>query len=140
MNIYTVRKATQGLANLYHQQSMHRKKVWRLLTIPVSMSPEFAKEAALCLAANGIKAYIFPSLRPTPMLSFAVRELHCTAGVMVTASHNPPEYNGYKVYWEDGAQITAPKDAEIIHEVQSITDYGALKTMERGRCQSSRSL
>ena len=93
------------------------------------MSPEFAKETALCMAANGIKAYIFPSLRPTPMLSFAVRELHCTAGVMVTASHNPPEYNGYKVYWEDGAQITAPKDAEIIHEVQSITDYGALKTM-----------
>ena len=81
------------------------------------MSPEFSDEAALCLAANGIKAYIFPSLRPTPELSFAVRYLGCTAGIVVTASHNPPEYNGYKVYWEDGAQITAPKDREIIAEV-----------------------
>ena len=128
MNIYTVRKATQGLANFIIKEHAQEKGV-AISFDSRHMSPEFAKETALCMAANGIKAYIFPSLRPTPMLSFAVRELHCTAGVMVTASHNPPEYNGYKVYWEDGAQITAPKDAEIIHEVQSITDYGALKTM-----------
>ena len=128
MNIYTVRKATQGLANFIIKEHAQEKGV-AISFDSRHMSPEFAKETALCMAANGIKAYIFPSLRPTPMLSFAVRELHCTAGVMVTASHNPPEYNGYKVYWEDGAQITAPKDVEIINEVQSITDYGALKTM-----------
>ena len=95
------------------------------------MSPEFAEEAALCLAANGIRAYIFPSLRPTPMLSFALRELGCTAGIVVTASHNPPEYNGYKVYWEDGAQITFPRDREIISEVNAITDYSRVRTMTR---------
>ena len=128
MNIYTVRKETQGLANFIIKEHAQEKGV-AISFDSRHMSPEFAKETALCMAANGIKAYIFPSLRPTPMLSFAVRELHCTAGVMVTASHNPPEYNGYKVYWEDGAQITAPKDVEIINEVQSITDYGALKTM-----------
>lgn len=128
MNIYTVRKATQGLANFIIKEHAQEKGV-AISFDSRHMSPEFAKETALCMAANGIKAYIFPSLRPTPMLSFAVRELHCTAGVMVTASHNPPEYNGYKVYWEDGAQITAPKDVEIINEVQSIIDYGALKTM-----------
>ena len=81
------------------------------------------------MAVNGIKAYIFPSLRPTPMLSFALCELGCTAGVVVTASHNPPQYNGYKVYWEDGAQITAPKDKQIITEVQAITDFAQVKTM-----------
>ena len=86
------------------------------------MSPEFSDEAARCLAANGIKAYIFESLRPTPVLSFALRTLGCTAGIVVTASHNPPEYNGYKVYWEDGAQVTAPIDKDIITEVQSIKD------------------
>ena len=94
------------------------------------MSKEFADEAALCLNANGIKAYIFPTLRPTPELSFALRELHCIAGIVVTASHNPPEYNGYKVYWEDGAQITAPKDSQIISEVKSVTDYNTVKTMD----------
>ena len=95
------------------------------------MSPEFCDEAALCLNANGIKAYVFPSLRPTPELSFAVRHLGCIAGIVITASHNPSEYNGYKVYWEDGAQITAPKDSLIINEVNSITDFGTLKTMDK---------
>lgn len=127
MNIYTVRKATQGLANFIIKENAQEKGV-AIAYDSRNMSPEFAKETALCMAANGIKAYIFPSLRPTPMLSFAVRELGCTAGVMVTASHNPPEYNGYKVYWQDGAQITYPKDKEIIEEVNAITDYNLVKT------------
>ncbi len=130
MNIYTVRKATQGLANFIIKEDAKEKGV-AIAFDSRNMSPEFAEEAALCLAANGIKAYIFESLRPTPMLSFAVRELGCTAGIVVTASHNPPEYNGYKVYWEDGAQITFPKDKEIIGEVNAITDYGQVKTMLR---------
>ncbi len=130
MNIYTVRKATQGLANYILKQGTQAKGV-AISCDNRRMSPEFSQEAALCLAANGIKAYIFESLRPTPELSFAVRELGCTAGIMVTASHNPPEYNGYKVYWEDGAQITAPKDVEIIGEVQAIKDYHEVKTMDK---------
>ena len=104
------------------------------------MSPEFADTAACVLAANGIKAYIFDSLRPTPELSFALRTLGCTAGIVVTASHNPPEYNGYKVYWEDGAQITAPKDAQIIGEVNAIKDYEEIKKMTTERCKGSRTL
>lgn len=128
MNIYTVRKATQGLANFIIKENAQAKGV-AIAFDSRHMSPEFAKETALCMAANGIKAYIFPSLRPTPMLSFALRELGCTAGVVVTASHNPPQYNGYKVYWEDGAQITAPKDKQIITEVQAITDFAQVKTM-----------
>lgn len=127
MNIYTVRKATQGLANFMIKEKVQDKGV-AIAFDSRRMSETFAKETALCMAANGIKAYIFPSLRPTPMLSFALRTLHCAAGVVVTASHNPPEYNGYKVYWEDGAQITAPKDAQIISEVQAITDYHTVKT------------
>ena len=95
------------------------------------MSPEFADEAGLCLAANGIKAYVFDALRPTPELSFALRTLGCTAGIVVTASHNPPEYNGYKVYWEDGAQVTSPRDKEIIGEVRAVTDYNSVKTMPK---------
>ena len=128
MNIYTVRKATQGLANFIIKENAQAKGV-AIAFDSRHMSPEFAKETALCMAANGIKAYIFPSLRPTPMLSFALCELGCTAGVVVTASHNPPQYNGYKVYWEDGAQITAPKDKQIITEVQAITDFAQVKTM-----------
>lgn len=128
MNIYTVRKATQGLANYILREGIKEKGV-AIAYDSRNMSPEFAKEAALCLAANGIKAYVFPSLRPTPMLSFAVRELGCTAGIVVTASHNPAEYNGYKVYWEDGAQITAPRDKEIIDEVNSIVDFNQVKTV-----------
>lgn len=130
MNIYTVRKATQGLANFILKEGAEKKGV-AIAYDSRNMSPEFAQEAVLCLAANGIKAYIFPSLRPTPMLSFTLRELGCTAGIVVTASHNPPEYNGYKVYWEDGAQITAPKDSQIIGEVNAITDYAQVKTMTR---------
>lgn len=130
MNLYTVRKATQGLANYILKQGTQDKGV-AIAYDSRNMSPEFSNEAALCLAANGIKAYIFDSLRPTPELSFALRTLGCTAGIVVTASHNPPEYNGYKVYWEDGAQITAPKDKEIITEVKNIKDYHTVKTMDR---------
>ena len=130
MNIYTVRKATQGLANYILKHGDPKKGV-AISCDNRRMSPEFSRETALCLAANAIKAYIFDSLRPTPELSFALRELGCTAGVMVTASHNPPEYNGYKVYWEDGAQITAPIDKNIITEVKSITDYHTVKTMDK---------
>ncbi|MBQ9141574.1 MAG: phospho-sugar mutase, partial [Lachnospiraceae bacterium] len=130
MNIYTVRKATQGLANFIIKQGTQEKGV-AIAYDSRFMSPEFADEAALCLAANGIKAYVFDALRPTPELSFALRTLGCTAGIVVTASHNPPEYNGYKVYWDDGAQVTAPKDKEIITEVQAITDYHTVKTMDK---------
>ena len=99
------------------------------------MSVEFSEKAALCLNANGIKTYRFETLRPTPELSFALRELHCIAGIVVTASHNPPEYNGYKVYWEDGAQITAPKDKEIIAEVNAVTDFASIKMMDRAEAE-----
>lgn len=130
MNIYTVRKATQGLANYILKKGGSGRSV-AIAYDSRRMSPEFADTAALCLAANGIKAYVFESLRPTPELSFAVRKLNCISGIVVTASHNPPEYNGYKVYWEDGAQITAPLDKEIIAEVAAITDYNTVKTMQK---------
>ena len=130
MNLYTVRKATQGLANYILKQGTGKKGV-AIAYDSRRMSPEFADAAALCLGANGIKAYVFESLRPTPELSFALRTLGCTAGIVVTASHNPPEYNGYKVYWEDGAQVTAPRDREIIEEVQAIKDYHTVKTMDK---------
>ena len=130
MNIYTVRKATQGLANYIIKQGGQEKGV-AIAYDSRRMSPEFADEAALCLAANGIKAYVFDALRPTPELSFAIRELHCISGIVVTASHNPPEYNGYKAYWEDGAQVAAPKDKEIIAEVRAVTDYNDVKTMDK---------
>lgn len=136
MNIYTVRKATQGLSNFILKEKAEKKGV-AIAFDSRNMSPEFAEEAALCLAANGIKAYIFPSLRSTPMLSFALRELGCTAGIVVTASHNPPEYNGYKVYWEDGAQITYPKDEQIIGEVNAVTDYASVKTMSREEAEKA---
>jgi len=134
MSIYTVRKATQGLANFILKENAANRGV-AIAYDSRRMSPEFADEAALCLNANGIKAYIFPSLRPTPELSFAVRELHCIAGIVVTASHNPPEYNGYKVYWEDGAQITAPKDEQIITEVNNVKDYNTVNTMDKDEAQ-----
>ncbi len=130
MNIYTVRKATQGLANYILKQGGAEKGV-AVAYDSRFMSPEFADEAALCLAANGIKAYVFEELRPTPELSFALRTLGCISGIVVTASHNPPEYNGYKVYWDDGAQVTAPKDKEIIGEVKAVTDYHTVKTMDK---------
>ncbi len=128
MNIYTVRKATQGLANYILKVGGAQRGV-AIAYDSRHMSPEFADEAALCLAANGIKAYVFESLRPTPELSYAVRTLNCIAGINITASHNPPEYNGYKVYWEDGAQITPPHDRGIMDEVKRVTDYNTLKTM-----------
>ncbi len=130
MNIYTVRKATQGLANYIIKQGGEKKGV-AIAYDSRYMSPEFADEAALCLAANGIRAYVFDELRPTPELSFALRTLGCISGIVVTASHNPPEYNGYKVYWEDGAQVTSPKDKEIIDEVKAVTDYADVKTMHK---------
>ncbi|GAA0804306.1 phospho-sugar mutase [Faecalicatena orotica] len=128
MNIYTVRKATQGLAN-YIMKSGNAGKGVAIAYDSRRMSPEFADEAALCLAANGIKSYVFESLRPTPELSYAVRKLGCIAGINITASHNPPEYNGYKVYWEDGAQITPPHDKGIMDEVKAVEDYTTMKTM-----------
>lgn len=131
MNIYTIRKATQGLAN-YILLNNGQKRGVAIAYDSRRMSPEFAEEAALCLNANGIVTYIFDSLRPTPELSFAVRELGCIAGIVITASHNPAEYNGYKVYWEDGAQITSPKDKEIITEVKKVDDYHLVKTMKKG--------
>ncbi|MDO5409082.1 MAG: phospho-sugar mutase [Lachnospiraceae bacterium] len=128
MNTYTVRKATQGLANYINKVGGAEKGV-AIAYDSRRMSPEFSMEAALCLAANGIKAYRFESLRPTPELSYAVRKLGCIAGINITASHNPPEYNGYKVYWEDGAQITPPHDSGITAEVRAVTDFATLKTM-----------
>ena len=119
MNIYTVRKASQGLAN-YIIKNNGRDKGVAIAYDCRFMSPEFADVTACCMAANGIRAYVFDALRPTPELSFALRELHCIAGVVVTASHNPPEYNGYKVYWEDGAQVSVPRDEEIIDEVNRV--------------------
>ena len=128
LNVYTVRKATQGLANYIIKQKGQEKGV-AIAFDSRRMSPEFANEAALCLAANGIKAYVFESLRPTPELSFALRKLNCIAGINITASHNPPEYNGYKVYWEDGAQITPPHDKGIMDEVDLVTNYEETKSM-----------
>lgn len=130
MNIYTVRQATQGLANYILSQNGQEKGVAIAYDSRI-MSPEFATEAALCLNANGIKTYRFTSLRPTPELSFAVRKLGCIAGIVVTASHNPREYNGYKVYWEDGAQITPPHDKNILAEVAKVTSFDLVKTMEK---------
>ena len=127
MNIYTVRRATQGLANYIKKQGGEEKGV-AIAFDSRRMSPEFAMEAAMTLAANGIKAYKFESLRPTPELSFAVRELGCIAGINITASHNPPEYNGYKVYWEDGAQFTPPHDKGVLEEVLAIEDLSTVKT------------
>lgn len=129
MNVYVVRRATQGLANYIIKQGGASKGV-AIAYDSRRMSPEFADEAARTLAANGIRAYKFESLRPTPELSFAVRELGCIAGINVTASHNPPEYNGYKVYWEDGAQFTPPHDKGITEEVLSIQDLSTVKTMD----------
>lgn len=130
MNIYTVRKATQGLANYIIKKQGQDKGVAIAYDSRI-MSSEFAKETACCLAANGIKAYVFKTLRPTPELSFTVRKLGCIAGIVITASHNPSNYNGYKVYWEDGAQITYPLDVEIIAEVNAIDDFTQVKTMSK---------
>ena len=130
MNKYTVGKATQGLANYILEQGTQDKGVAISYDSRIK-SNEFSLQTALILNANGIKTYLFESLRPVPELSFAVRELGCTAGIMITASHNPPKYNGYKVYWDDGSQIIAPRDKEIINKVRAITDFGEIKTISK---------
>ena len=135
MNLYTVRRATQGLAKYIISKGVQAKGV-AISFDSRHFSPEFAEAAALTLNANGIKAYVFDALRPTPELSYAVRELKCTAGIMVTASHNPPEYNGYKVYWDDGCQITAPVDKDIINLVKD-TAFSDIKTMDRAEAEKA---
>ena len=130
MNKYTVTKATQGLANYINKNNPENKGV-AISYDSRHMSKEFSEYTALCLNANGIKTYVFEELRPVPELSFAVRELNCIAGVMITASHNPPEYNGYKVYWEDGAQVTPPHDTNIMDEVAKVTSFDMVKTMDK---------
>lgn len=138
MNKYTIRKATQGLANYILMQGEEGKSMGVAIAYDSRyMSPEFAEQAALVLNGNGIKAYVFDELRPTPELSFAVRELGCIAGIVVTASHNPPEYNGYKVYWSDGGQVPYPRDEEIITEVDKVEDYSSVKVMERAEAEGA---
>lgn len=138
INIYTIRKATQGLANYIKREGQEAMKRGVVIAFDSRrFSPEFADEAARVLAANNITAYVFESLRATPILSYAVRQLNAISGIVITASHNPPEYNGYKVYWEDGAQITSPKDEEIIKEVNTITDYQTIATMSREEAQDA---
>ena len=130
MNKYTVGKATQGLANYILEQGTQDKGV-AISYDSRKMSDEFSLQTALILNANGIKTYLFEKLRPVPELSFAVRELNCTAGIMITASHNPPKYNGYKVYWDDGSQIVEPRDKEIIEKVREIRDFKEIKTISK---------
>ena len=136
MNKYTVTKATQGLANYIKMHNPENKGV-AISYDSRHMSKEFSEFTALCLNANGIKTYVFESLRPVPELSFAVRQLKCIAGVMITASHNPPKYNGYKVYWEDGAQIVAPHDKGIITEVNNIKEFSEIKTMSKDEAEKA---
>ena len=126
MNQYTVGKATQGLANYILEQGTENKGV-AISYDSRKMSKEFSMQTALILCANGIKTYLFESLRPVPELSFAIRELQCTAGIMITASHNPPKYNGYKVYWDDGAQIVSPRDKDIIAKVRAVKNFSEIK-------------
>ena len=128
MNQYTVGKATQGLANYILEQGTEDKGV-AISYDSRKMSKEFSMQTALILCANGIKTYLFESLRPVPELSFAIRELKCTAGIMITASHNPPKYNGYKVYWDDGAQIVSPRDKDIIAKVRAVESFSEIKQM-----------
>lgn len=135
MNKYTVTKATQGLANYIIKKGTENKGV-AISYDSRNMSKKFSEQTALCLNANGIKTYIFNELRPVPELSYAVRELKCTCGIMITASHNPPKYNGYKVYWEDGAQIVSPVDKEIIEEVKAVSDYSEIKSISKEEAMS----
>ena len=130
MNKYTVGKATQGLANYILKQGVQDKGV-AISYDSRKMSKEFSMQTALILNANGIPTYLFESLRPVPELSFAVRNLGCTAGIMITASHNPPKYNGYKVYWDDGAQIVSPRDVDIINEVRNVQNFSDIKEMNQ---------
>jgi phosphoglucomutase len=138
MNIYTVSKATQGFANYIAKEGEEAKKKGVAIAYDSRrMSPEFAETAALVLNGNGIKTYLFDELRPTPMLSFAVRHLGCIGGIVVTASHNPPEYNGYKVYWSDGGQVPAPRDKEIITEVEAVSDFSLIKKASKDEAKAS---
>ena len=138
LNIYTIRRATQGLANYILASDAYKPGMGVAIAHDCRrMSPEFSLEAALVLNANGIKTYVFDSLRPTPLLSFAVRRLGCIAGIVVTASHNPPEYNGYKVYWADGGQCVYPRDEAIIREVNKVTDFSMVKTVSRTDAETS---
>nr|WP_294682384.1 phospho-sugar mutase [uncultured Anaerotignum sp.] len=137
LNRYTVGKASQGLANYIKKEGTQQKGV-AIAYDSRFMSPEFAEVAGLIFAANGIPAYVYPSLRPVPMLSFAVRELGCTAGVVLTASHNPPEYNGYKVYWADGAQVVAPRDKGIITEVNAVENFGQIQRMDKAEAMEKK--
>ena len=136
MNKYTVGKATQGLANYILEQGTQSKGVAISYDSRI-MSKEFSMQTALILNANGIKTYLFENLRPVPELSFAVRNLGCTAGIMITASHNPAKYNGYKVYWDDGAQIVAPRDKDIIEKVREVKDYSEIKEMTKEEAEKS---
>lgn len=129
MNYYTVGKATQGLANFINSKVSNGSVA--IAYDSRRMSKEFALDSALILAGNGIKAYLFEDLRPTPELSFAINQLKTTSGIVITASHNPPEYNGYKVYWSDGAQVVAPYDKLIIQEVNNVTDYRDVKRISK---------
>lgn len=137
LNRYTVGKASQGLANYIKKEGAQQKGV-AIAYDSRFMSPEFAEVAGLIFAANGIPAFVYPSLRPVPMLSFAVRELGCTAGVVLTASHNPPEYNGYKVYWADGAQVVAPRDKGIITEVNAVENFGQIQRMDKAEAMEKK--
>ena len=130
MNKYTVGKATQGLANYILEQGTQDKGVAISYDSRI-MSKEFSMQTALILNANGIKTYLFENLRPVPELSYAVRELKCTAGIMITASHNPPKYNGYKVYWDDGSQIVEPRDKDIISKVRAVKEYSEIKNITK---------
>ncbi len=137
MNIYTVGRATQGLANFLKEEKPQKALQVAIAYDSRNNSPLFAKRAGLVMAANGIKAYVFSSLRPTPELSFAVRHLGCDAGIVVTASHNPPEYNGYKVYGDDGGQVPYPKDGQIIEKVNEITDFAAIQTISEAEAKAA---
>lgn len=136
MNKYTVGKATQGLANYIIEQGTQNKGV-AISYDSRRMSKEFSLQTALILNANGIKTYLFENLRPVPELSFAVRNLGCTAGVMITASHNPPKYNGYKVYWDDGSQIVSPRDKDIIGKVRAVENYNEIKEISEEEAKRS---
>ncbi len=135
MNLYTVGKATQGLANFIKSRTGNGSVV--IAYDSRKMSYEFAMDSALIFAANGIKCFLFESLRPTPELSFAVRECKATAGVVITASHNPPQYNGYKVYWSDGGQIVAPYDKLILSEIEKIKDYALIQRIGKEQALAS---
>ena len=137
LNIYVIQKANVGFAKYIASLPEGKERGVAIGYDNRHMSYKFAIESAKVLATYGIKSYIFESLRPTPELSFAVRYLKCAGGIMITASHNPPKYNGYKVYWEDGAQIVAPHDKGIITEVNNIKEFSEIKTMSKDEAEKA---